>query len=436
MNKPKVGRIWGKDIPVEDPGLLRTAFRVLRDAEVEFPIKVEGTSTLPYFSVVKVLDFEGGAFQLKLVRPLPHELLKGAEFRMTFALEDQRYEALIQFKGREAYLTYLFSLPAVLFHADRRQHKRFPFRPRESAYVTAQDGGIPGLGVAGALVNIGEGGFAIRVDRVIRLEDGMRIPPTTAVFDRGKHFARIRLQDLPRLPILEISGLVSHTHERGSEILVGFTFARLSDMQSTAIRDCLSFREKVLGASTAGVRNGFTPRARPASSTPSPGKGEAPPAPVSKAEPERPVAHVSLSEPLHVLARRTSRLVLAVADTETRARLLGHLRRNGYHRITVVPDLAQAGAHWKQPQAKPVLLLVDLGLAVDQPDPVAAARGLERQVATYGEIPMVLFCPQVDPSMMLGLAHRTRVLSSDPADPNALEEWLATLDSMAGLGDR
>ena len=38
------------------------------------------------------LQFPEGQFSLKLVRPLPHEMPPGAQFRMTFAVDDLRFE--------------------------------------------------------------------------------------------------------------------------------------------------------------------------------------------------------------------------------------------------------------------------------------------------------------------------------------------------------
>ncbi|HWQ07731.1 MAG TPA: hypothetical protein VN436_01440, partial [Holophaga sp.] len=146
MNRPKSSKPGGREEPIEDPQLLKEAIASLYESETEFPIKVEGTSTLPYASCIQQVVPETRELILKLVRPLPHELMSGAVFRAILAIEDQRYEALFTYKQREAYLQYRFSQPDRLFYADRRQQKRFPFRPRENAYVSAADGGIPGLG--------------------------------------------------------------------------------------------------------------------------------------------------------------------------------------------------------------------------------------------------------------------------------------------------
>ncbi|MDP2875738.1 MAG: hypothetical protein Q8O00_06100, partial [Holophaga sp.] len=246
MNRTRNEKSAGKDNPLEDPAFIQAAMHWLFESESEFPIKVEGASTLPYSSVIKEFGGGKGPMLLKLFRPLPHELLTGAVFHTIFPFEDRRYEALITFLGREGYLQYRFSMPQSLSLADRRSSKRFPFRPRESAYVTAQDGRIPALGVAGPLVNIGLGGFAMRLDRVLKLDDGMRIPVNTALFDRDKGFPRVRIQDLPRLPILEWRGIVTHATARGDEVILGFGFGELGESEARALGDCLTFREKSL----------------------------------------------------------------------------------------------------------------------------------------------------------------------------------------------
>jgi hypothetical protein len=429
MIRPKVVKSGGRDVPIEDPTILRASFRILRDTRAEFPIKVEGTSTLPYTSVVKALALEAGTCTLKLVRPLPHELLQGAEFRMIFTVEDQRYEALIVYQGREEYLTYKFTLPPFLLHADRRTHKRFPFRPRESAYVTAQDGGIPGLGVAGPLVNISEGGVALRVDRVLRLEDGIRIPPSSALFDRGKGFARIRIQDLPRLPILEVSGRVAHTLERGSEVILGLSFQDLDEAHATLLRDSLAFREKMYrssGVREGAPREGSAPRSGvPSASRPAPRAADA----IEPIEPIEPTPE--RSDALLQLARRMTRLAVVVGP-EGRDRLLAFLRDAGYHRLELVGSLQEAGGLWRRPgEPPPALVLADLALRTEEP--LAAVRAMEQEIRAFGDIPTLILCDQVDPTLHLALAHRTRILPLVPEDPQEAQEWLDTLERMAGL---
>ncbi len=431
VSKPKA---WGRDVPVEDPGLLRDVFRLLRETQREFPIKVEGTSTLPYTSVVKDVDFEKGVVRLKLVRPLPHELMEGAEFRATLALEDQRFEALMFFRGRDEYLTYRFSVPPNLFYADRRQEKRYPFRPRESAYVMAQDGGIPGYGVAGPLINISSGGLAMRVDRVIKLDDGMRVPAANAPLERGKTFARIRIQDLPRLPMLELAGAITHYGEGGGGLILGFTFHRMTDAARAALKDCFALRDQVLRKSPGGIREAL--QALPASravpedriGAPSATRGGAVPGAEAPA-PSLPVA--TGPDPLALLGRRSVRLALVVGDAGMRERLLGGLREQGFHRVEVLASLAEGVARWKGPEP-PAALLVDLGLAASA-NPAAGLRLIERQAEGAGEVPLVVFAEALDDGSLMTLAPRTRVLEAPAAGAPPDEAWGSTIACSAGL---
>ena len=427
MSKPKPE---GSDAPLEDPLALQDALRMLFEAESEFPIKVEGTSTLPYSSRVQGLDFERGEFILKLVRPLPHELMEGAIFRLVFAVEDQRFEGLITFVSREAYLQYRFQVPAHLFHADRRRHKRYPFRPRENAYVIAQDSGIPGMGLAGPLVNISLGGFALRVDRVLKLDDGMRLPPNTALFERGKGFNRIRIQNLPRLRLLEVRGVTTHAFERGSEVILGMAFHGMSPVETAALAQALDLKEKLYrggqplprpDGSTSGAREGLGGPRQPEA------KGEE--LDFLELEPLNPGLPSELSMELR-LQRRTARVVLVMLPGPIRQAILERLRAHGYHRLELLEELAQVKPYCQADSRRglPRFLIADLALVhTGDAEPLAAVRIIEHQLAEVGDLPTIILCEDVDPTLLLAQATRTRFLPYDLSDEN---RWIGTLDNL------
>jgi len=360
--------------------------------------------------------------------------MPGAVFEMVFPLEEQRFETAITFRGREAYLQYRFDPPAALAHADRRRAKRYPFRPRESAYVIAQDGRIPGLGVAGPLVNISMGGVAMRVDRVLKLDDGMRVPASTGLFDRGKGFPRVRIQDLPRLPLLEWRGTVAHASTRGGEVILGLEFGELGEEEARSLRDCLEFRDKILrgvpqslggdSGSSAGMHltGGDTPRAE--------AEGEA-----STLLPEALAAGPG-GDPLARMQRRGVRVVLCMAEGEARQRVQGHLEGNGYRRLETVPGLEALKALLSPhpPVPPPALVLVDLALAGSgDAEPLAALRQIERILGTSGQVPVAMLCELVDPTLLLASLSSTRILPYVPATPMEAREWGKTLDTLVGI---
>ncbi|WP_005033148.1 PilZ domain-containing protein [Holophaga foetida] len=419
MNTTKGGKA-GREAPIADPQLVKSCMAALHAEGTEFPIKVEGTSTLPYASQAVALDWEKGQFILKLVRPLPHELALGAVFRMVFTVAEHRYEGLTTFRSREAYLQYRFEMPQQLFHSDRRRHPRFPFRPRESAYIIAQSGSLMGLGVAGPLANISMGGLALRMDRLIRLEDKMRLPIHTGSLDAGMVFDRVRLQDLPRLPLLELRGKVAHMSPRGEEVILGLEFGELGEEEARLLRECLDFREKISRGPGAGVRT-----SAPGAASPPRSKGSE-----AQAEDERPEESEEVPEleeadsPLRILQRRTTRLGLILAASGTREHLLELLKKHGYHRIELARDLGQAKGVWGQEGHRPSLVLAELP---------SAPQAFEQLLKALGGIPGVLLSDATDPSLMMGLDSQTRILPLSPSSEEDEEHWIRTLDGLAGI---
>lgn len=422
---------------MEDPAFIAGALQALFEAELEFPIKVEGTSTLPYASVVKEIRGDEQAMVLKLVRPLPHELMPGAVFEMVFPVEDQRFETRVSFLGREAYLQYRFELPAALEYADRRRTKRYPFRPRESAYVIAQDGRIPGMGVAGPLVNISMGGVALRVDRVLKLDDGMRVPPSCSLFERGKGFPQLRIQDLPRLPLFEWRGIVTHASSRGSEVVLGLEFGELGEEEARQLRDCLDFREKVLrGMPHVPKGEGA---AAGAGSGAGAGEVEGGPADANPPAPEEPFVALPTGpggDPLVRMRRRSARVILCMPEGEARNRVVERLAVTGFLRLELVSDLKDMKGLLasKGPMPPPALLLVDLVLAgAGDAEPLAAVRILEKGLGASGSLPLAMLCEWVDPTLFMALGPRMRILPYSPPTPHDERDWVACLDALAGI---
>ncbi len=419
MAKPRSGKPEENETRIEDPEVLRATFLEILNAGVEFPIKVEGTHTLPYFSTVKALDWDQGTLVLKLVRPLPHELLVGAVFHFLCSAGEQRFEGFLEYRGREGYLQYTFRVPTFLVLADRRIHPRYPFRPRESAYVILQDADVPGLGVAGPLANISMGGLAMRVDRIIRLDTGIRIPPASAVFQRGKGFPRVRVQGLPRLHVLEVRGITAHAYERGTEVILGLSFAGLSGEEEAALRAALDIRDRLQRGALAGSRPESGPIVLRSENR------SAPPEAAAPLDPEAPAFGADL---LRRLRRRTALVALVKAPGPARDSLEARLREAGFLRLQVAGTLEElAAALADEPRRRaPRLYLVDLATAhTGDAEPLEAVRAIERGVSGGAGAPTVILCDDVDPTLLLSQAAQTRYLYT-----NFPPESLETLDAL------
>ncbi|MDR3684889.1 MAG: PilZ domain-containing protein [Geothrix sp.] len=377
MNQGKITGLTGRGTPVEDPAFIRQTMQDLFQQEMEFSIKVEGTHTLPYTAWLRHLDFRNELIHLKLIRPLPHEMAPGAAFEMLFSLGDQRFVAPSIFQGREDYLLYRFTVPVLLMPSDRRRHKRYPFRPREKAYVIAQDGGVPGHGLSGPLVNLSLGGLAFRVDRVMRLDDHMRVTPGPGFFERGKAFPMLKIRDLPNLPVFDARGVLANAWERDGEVVIGIQFGDLGEAESREILGVLTLRDHLQRASSATAT-----------------EGSKDPGGRSPSEPKGPAARISPAgsltpDALRRLGRRSTRLVLAMAPGPEREQIRQALGAAGFLRLDCVDTLDQALADFRTVRTHThPLLMLDSGLANELA--LADIRALQKELGETRELPVAL----------------------------------------------
>jgi len=129
--------------------------------------------------------------------------------------------------------------------SSRRRYKRFPFRPRENAYVHVQDASLPGIGAAGPLFDISAGGMVFRVDNIFRVGDGARLALSAAVFEKGASFPVISIDGLTGLYCtLKLRGEVSHVILREDDIFVAFVFGTLEPWMAQSLSRFLEARIK------------------------------------------------------------------------------------------------------------------------------------------------------------------------------------------------
>ncbi len=415
MDLGNVSNWSGRGTPLEDPGVIRQAMQDLLSLETEFPIKVEGTHTLPYSALVHQVDLKKNLVHLKLIRPLPHELAEGAAFDMVFLLGEQRYWAPTIFQGRENYLIYRFTIPIKMAPADRRQHKRYSFRPREKAYVVAQDGAIPGHGISGPLVNLSLGGLAFRVDRVLRLDDHLRVTPGLGFFERGKSFPLIKVRDLPNLPLFETRGVLANALDRSGGIILGLQFMDLQEAELRELRIVLDIRERMQRAPSN--QSAETPRAS------GPRNLALAKGPSARTAP----AGVQTPDALKLLGRRCTRLVLAMAAGSERDLVRQTLGAAGYLRLEIAETLEQALAGLlSDHHSSCPLLLVEMGAGEDAS--LEKIRALQHELGSSREWSVALMAkdallPETGDPLVRPMTWPTTGDAS----------WQVLLDELAGL---
>ncbi len=305
--------------PIEAPAFIKEVVEGLLERGDEFPIKVEGATTLPYTSIAQAIHKD--YWVLKLQRALPPELLKGALFHFVMTHGEQRFEGLIPFQGREGYLQYRYGLPKQMFLADRRRHKRYPFRPRENVFVTITDGH---MAASGPMASLSIGGLGLRVDRIVELETHARLKVDTALFERGRAFD-VKVQDLQKAPYLELRGRIAGAYDLNGVVHLGCEFTGLTEVVQASLEAALRFREIVSkGAQSVLPEKEAKPSSR---------KGaQGPEADSNPGEPES-----TVSQPLHLLRlkRRCVPLSLLMAEGPVREELRASLMREGFFRLKV-----------------------------------------------------------------------------------------------------
>lgn len=299
--------------PLHDPALVRRILETLVRTEAEFPLLPEGHQSLPFTARLQALGEGEAPCLIRLQRALPPNLASGSPFKLTFATEDQRYEGVARYLGREDYLLYRFEAPRTLRLSGRRGARRVPFRPREGATVTLWDGE---KALSGSLLNLSAGGLGFRIERAFRQDTSARLIPDTSLCQRGEPFLG-RLEQVMRIPFLEFRAQVAHVREEGREIRVGLELLSPSPELVAALEGIVAQREQTSGSSgtTRGGIASVTGPAGPAATAEAPAPPDLPPT------------------PLLPLRRRCAPVALGLPPGEPRDALARALASQGFHRL-------------------------------------------------------------------------------------------------------
>lgn len=413
-----------------DLGFMERSFAALLAQQVEFPIKVEGAKTMPYTARVQEVDPERRTFVLKLYRPLPPALAVGAWFDLVFSVEERRYEGRIALLGRDGYLRYQFEWPQALVSSDRRVWKRYSFRPRENVYVTAQDTATPCHGITGPLTTLSQGGFSMRVDRVIQLEDGVPMQPRAVPFERGQILSLVRVHGLFREEVLEARGVVARFLESDSEFHLAAQFSGLDARESELLSQALAGRERPANRTGAGTR----PAPRSGSREGVPAGTDEPAEAGSAPIPNDQVLAAAGADSLQRLDRRTARMLVVAQEAGARDALVADLRLAGFWRLDLVEALPAALEASREAAASAApyrMLLLDLEAARSLgQEPMGVVRQLEPQLDAFGSLPMALVTQLPEPLLeFLARPGCEAVARQDPLPGR----WIDTLDRLAGV---
>ncbi len=118
-------------------------------------------------------------------------------------------------------------IPRTINHCERRISPRCGFSPREQVKVTILEGLGSGNGVFGLAKDISTDGMSLTIDKAMHLASEKEISPTPSLFEPGAPLAMIKINRIPGLPLLEISGTAKRVFRDGKWCFA-FQFAKLS----------------------------------------------------------------------------------------------------------------------------------------------------------------------------------------------------------------
>lgn len=294
---------------------------------------------------VELVGEETSSCTFSLARPAPAEPAPGQRVRLVFPLDGQRFQADLTYQGRGGYLEYRFGLPAAIRHAERREAARFHFRSREKVQAVVLTELSGGLGLSGELADLSVEGCGFRLRRAIRVQDERRVPIRQDLLAPGTPLALVRILDLPRLPLVECGGHVSHLRQGPGGVTLGVAFEQLG-----------AFEAGILGKFMADRVPGFRPdfpwkrRYRDLTEAeradPQPPCEEPPPDPSGEAFSDAEIAE--LREAIHEddrgtkLRKRGKKILLAMADDLDRTLLMTILHHDGYRCLFEASSLVKA----------------------------------------------------------------------------------------------
>jgi len=344
---------------------------------------------------------------------------KGESVVLIFYLDGLRLKT----KGRLQELktgTMILDLPSSIELAERRRKPRARLNQREGATAIALTGLFEGIGLTGTVDNISEAGFCMKVGRAmnVKTQGPMHLGPN--LVSAGEPFMLIKLSKLPKCPLIELAGTVTHVASEGNGLSIGFVFEAGKESLLGPVKALVAGRAGAIPTTVPPkIRRPQEPKSAPAEApieltTPRPVAVKAPEAPPTPPATPAPVASAPVEVPsvdpagaapeppeatrgsaLLRVKKRSRGILLAMPEGPDRRTLAAFLTNDGYGRVRVAATLTELLAFLEEVQ----LVFVDGGVAELQGLPLAS---LVRQRLEDENTPVVLAAASVDAELVLG----------------------------------
>jgi len=426
----------GHEPELRDPETILAYFEELSRLGTPVMLWVDQDSWVPIGLKVEGVREDSWCFSGSLQRALPGELSTKQTLELAFPLEGVRLLASVRFEAREGYLKAVFSLPESIRFGERRERIRARFGPREKARVTVLEDFLQGCGATGRLVNLSFFGLCMRVDRVIAVHGEGQIPISPAVFTVGTRLALVRIQDLPHTPMIECSGITTHSERSAIGTTVGIQLEGLGGLEQRLLADVLARRlptfaryfparrrrredelvdPAVIASQEAEawdlIQDEETSGANPSESPEGP----------------EPASVINKQERLLLIKKRGKRILIIMHDDLDRAILAGTLHVDGFCKVMEARNYAEALGWFR---VAPIDLLV-----LDQQVGAHPGQKFLERLRGQGyclETPVVLLSDHLDVrASIMAKAMRIAHLQSKPIDYDG--ELRAALYRLLGI---
>jgi len=436
LPKPKKPEgVDGREPELRDREMILAYFEELSRLGAPVMLWVDQDAWIPIGLKVEAVREDTWSFSAALQRALPGDLSGKRVLELAFPLEGVRLLASVRFQARDGYLKGAFSLPEAIRFGERRERVRARFGPREKARVTVLEDFLQGCGATGRLVNLSLSGLCLRVDRVIAVRGEGQIPISPAVFTAGTRLALVRIQDLPNVPMIECSGITTHSGRSAIGTTVGIRLEGLGALEQNLLAGVLARRLPSF------ARHFPVRRRRSDDELVDPGAsgseeeawdGEVEVAALDADVPEGPLESETRAEPsreerLIRIKRSGKRILIIMHDDLDRAILAGTLQADGFRPAMEARNFAEALGWFR-------VTPIDLVILDHQVGAHSGQVFLDRLRAQgYGlETPVVMTAEEVDVrATIMAKAHRIAHLQRKPIDYDG--ELRAMLHRLLGI---
>jgi len=336
---------------LQDPEQILAWFEELDRTEAGLELHGDAADLVPVAARVVRVDEEGASFTLALKRTPNLAPVAGQRFGLTFPMDGLRFRVEASYLGRGRYLEYRFALPAAIRFAERRDAFRVRFRPREHHQAIVIEDILQGVALSGRLLDLAMGGCGLVVHRAMLVQTGMRLGLDADLLQAGAPVAIVRLPNLPRLPLLEFSGRVSHLRQTAHGVVLGVAFSGVGGREA-------GFLARIMADRLPGFRVDFPRKRRTRDllevlreslepqDSPAPAPEEEPAEPGPEDDLEVPAEPGEESGPgpdrVRLLRKRGKKILLVHADELQRTILAGAFRADGYRCLYEASSLVQA----------------------------------------------------------------------------------------------